>query len=259
MAYFERLRALAKERRTLVCVGLDPDPERIDGGAAGALRHCREVARQTQEHVCCFKPNSAFWEQYGPDGWKALLELHEEYEQTPFLFDAKRGDMGNTMKAYATAAFKTLAMDAATVNPYLGSDSLEEFTRYEDRGVYVVCRTSNPGAEDLQHLEARGKPLFLHVAELAERLNQHGNVGLVVGSTAPSAIADVRRGSKLPFLIPGVGAQGGDVAASVRAGWNGDPASCLIAASRSVLFDSNPERAAATLQAEINKVVGTLQ
>jgi orotidine-5'-phosphate decarboxylase len=167
--------------------------------------------------------------------------------------------MGNTMKAYATAVFKTLAMDAATVNPYMGTDSLEEFTRYEDRGVYVVCRTSNPGAEDLQHLEARGKPLFLHVAELAERLNQHGNVGLVVGATAPTAIAEVRRGSTLPFLVPGVGAQGGDVAASVRAAWNGDPASCLIAASRSVLFDKNPERAAATLKAEINKVVGTLQ
>jgi len=259
MAYFERLRALAKERRTLLCVGLDPDPERIQGAAAGALRHCREVARQTQEHVCCFKPNSAFWEQYGPDGWKALLELQEEYSQTPFLFDAKRGDMGNTMKAYAAAVFKTLAMDAATVNPYLGSDSLEEFTGYEDRGVYVVCRTSNPGAEDLQHLVAGGKPLFVHVAELAERLNQHGNVGLVVGATAPSAIAEVRRGSSLPFLIPGVGAQQGDVAGSVRAAWNGDPASCLISASRSVLFDRNPERAAATLKGEINKVVGTLQ
>jgi orotidine 5'-phosphate decarboxylase subfamily 2 len=259
MAYFERLRALARERRTLVCVGLDPDPERIEGAAAGALRHCREVARETEEHACCFKPNSAFWEQYGPDGWKALLELQDEFAQTPFLFDAKRGDMGNTMRAYATAVFKTLAMDAATINPYMGSDSIEEFTRYEDRGVYVVCRSSNPGAEDLQHLEANGKPLFLHVAELAEKLNEHGNVGLVVGATAPSAVADVRRGSKLPFLLPGIGAQGGDVEAAVRAAWNGDPASCLIAASRSVMFDRSPERAAASLKDQINKVVGTLQ
>ncbi len=145
----------------MLCVGLDPDPERIDGAAAGALRHCREVARQTEEHACCFKPNSAFWEQYGPDGWKALIELHEEFADTPFLLDAKRGDMGNTMKAYAHAVFTTLAMDAATVSPYFGKDSLEEFTRYEDRGVYVVCRSSNPGAEDLQHLEADGAPLFL--------------------------------------------------------------------------------------------------
>jgi orotidine 5'-phosphate decarboxylase subfamily 2 len=258
VAYFERLRALAKERRTQLCVGLDPDPERIDGGAAGALRHCREVARQTEEHVCCFKPNSAFWEQYGPDGWKALLELHEEFSQTPFLLDAKRGDMGNTMRAYATAVFKTLAMDAATVQGYMGGDSLEEFTRYEDRGVYVVCRSSNPGAEDLQHLDARGEPLFLRVAELAERVNTHDNVGLVVGATAPDAIADVRRASRLPFLIPGVGAQGGDVAGSVRAAWNGDPASCLVSASRSVLFAKSPEREAASLQSQMNAVLATL-
>src|SRR5581483_260546 len=206
VSFFDRLRALAKERRSQVCIGLDPDPERIDGGAAGALRHCREVARQTEEYTICFKPNSAFWEQYGPDGWKALLELHEEFAQTPFLFDAKRGDMGNTMKAYATAAFNTLAMDAATIHAYMGSDSIQEFTRYEDRGVYVVCRSSNPGAEDLQHLESGGRPIFLHVAELAGRMNDHDNVGLVVGATAPEAVADVRKHSKLPFLIPGVGA-----------------------------------------------------
>ncbi|HZK74889.1 MAG TPA: orotidine-5'-phosphate decarboxylase, partial [Clostridia bacterium] len=177
MTYFERLRTLSKERHTLLCVGLDPDPERIEGGATGALRHCLEVVRQTEEHACCFKPNSAFWEQYGPDGWKALLELRDETPNTPFLFDAKRGDMDNTMRAYAVAAFKTLGMDAATVNPYLGADSLEQFTRYKDRGVYVVCRTSNPGAADLQHLEAAGTSLYLHVAALAERLNTQGNVG----------------------------------------------------------------------------------
>ena len=242
----------------MLCVGLDPDPERIDGAAAGALRHCREVARQTEEHACCFKPNSAFWEQYGPDGWKALIELHEEFADTPFLLDAKRGDMGNTMKAYAHAVFATLAMDAATVSPYFGTDSLEEFTRYEDRGVYVVCRSSNPGAEDLQHLDADGAPLFLRVADMAERVNSHGNVGLVVGATAPSAVADVRKASKLPFLVPGVGAQGGDVEASVRAAWNGDPASCLISVSRAILFDRNPSRAAAGIQADINAVVGKL-
>lgn len=259
MSYFERLRALAKERDTLLCVGLDPDLERIAGGAAGALRHCREVVRQTQEHVCCYKPNSAFWEQYGPDGWKALLELRDEAPQTPFLFDGKRGDMGNTMRAYALTVFRTLGMDAATVNPYLGGDSLEEFTRYEDRGVYVVCRSSNPGATDLQHLEAEGRPVYTHVAELAERLNAHRNVGLVVGATAPNEIADVRRASQLPFLIPGIGAQGGNLEGSVRAAWNGDPASCLVSASRSVLFAEKPSREAAKLKDEINAVVGALR
>ena len=259
MSYFERLRALAKERDTMLCVGLDPDPERIPDGAGGALRHCREVVRQTEEHVCCYKPNSAFWEQYGPDGWKALLELRDEAPQTPFLFDGKRGDMGNTMRAYALTVFQTLDMDAATVSPYLGADSLEEFTRYEDRGVYVVCRSSNPGATDLQHLEAGGRPLYTRVAELAERVNAHRNVGLVVGATAPAEIADVRRSSQLPFLIPGIGAQGGDLAGSVRAAWNGDPASCLLSASRSVLFAERPAREAARLKDEINAVVGALR
>lgn len=256
MGYFERLRALSNERGTLLCVGLDPDPDRIEGGAAGALRHCLEVVRQTEEHVCCFKPNSAFWEQYGPDGWEALLELRDEAHGTPFLLDAKRGDMDNTMRAYANAVFRTLGMDAATVNPYLGADSVREFTKYEDRGVYVLCRTSNPGAADLQHLEADGKPIYLHVAALADRLNENANVGLVVGATAPAQIAEVRRVSKLPFLLPGVGAQGGDVDASVRAAWNGDPASCVVSASRSVIFADSPAREAARLKAQINAAAG---
>jgi len=259
VSYFERLRALSKDRHTLLCVGLDPNPERITGGAAGALRHFREVVRQTEEHVCCFKPNSAFWEQYGPDGWQALLELRDEAPKTPFLFDGKRGDMGNTMRAYAVTVFKTMAMDAATVNPYLGADSLEEFTRYEDRGVYVLCRSSNPGAADLQHLDSDGRPLYKHVAELAERLNTHGNVGLVVGATAPAEIADVRRSSQLPFLIPGIGAQGGDLEGSVRAAWNGDPASCLVSASRSIIFAEQPSREAAKAKDAINAVVGALR
>ena len=256
MSYFDRLRTLSAERNTLVCVGLDPDPELIEGGAAGALRHCREVVRQTEDHVCCFKPNSAFWEQYGPDGWTALMELRDAAPDTPFLFDAKRGDMGNTMQAYARTVFETLAMDAATVSPYMGSDSVAEFTRYSDRGVYVVCRSSNPGAADLQHLESAGKPIYLHVADFAERLNTGGNVGLVVGATAPAQIVEVRRNSELPFLIPGVGAQGGDVEGSVRGAWNGDRASCLISASRSVLYAKSPAREARALQQQVNAAAG---
>ena len=256
MGYFERLRVLARDRGTMLCVGLDPDPQRIDGGAAGALRHCLEVVRQTEEHVCCFKPNSAFWEQYGPDGLKALVELREAVTGTAFLFDAKRGDMDNTMRAYARAIFVILGMDAATVNPYLGSDSLREFTAYKDRAVYVVCRTSNPGAADLQHLEAAGEPLYLHVAALAERLSGTGNVGLVVGATAPAQISELRSLSSLPFLLPGVGAQGGDVEAAVRAAFNGDPISCLVSASRSVMYSDSPAREAAALKAQINSAAG---
>ena len=256
MGYFERLRALSADRDTLLCVGLDPDPERIEGGAAGALRHCREVMRQTEEHACCFKPNSAFWEQYGPDGWAALMELRDGAPDTPFLFDAKRGDMANTMKAYAQAIFVTLAMDAATVNPYLGADSIGEFTRYADRGVYIVCRSSNPGASDLQHLVAGGTSLYLHVAEMAGRLNSAGNVGLVVGATAPDQIVEVRRATDLPFLIPGVGAQRGDVEGSVLGAWNGDRASTLVSSSRSVLYAKSPAHEADGLKRQINAAVG---
>jgi orotidine 5'-phosphate decarboxylase subfamily 2 len=256
LGYFERLRALSAERDTLLCVGLDPDPERIEGGAAGALRHCRDVVRQTEEHACCFKPNSAFWEQYGPDGWAALMELRAEAPGTPFLFDGKRSDMANTMKAYAQAVFVKLAMDAATVIPYMGADSIAEFTRYADRGVYVVCRSSNPGASDLQHLVAGGKPLYLHVAEMAERLNIAGNVGLVVGATAPDQIAEVRRATDLPFLIPGVGAQGGDLEGSVRGAWNGDRASALVSSSRSVIYAKSPAHEAETLRRQINAAAG---
>jgi len=259
LGYFERLRALSGERHSLLCVGLDPDPDRIEGGAAGALRHCLEVVRQTEEHVCCYKPNSAFWEQYGPDGWSALMELRDEASSTPFLLDAKRGDMDNTMRAYARAVFETLAMDAATVNPYLGSDSLRQFTRYADRGVYILCRTSNPGAADLQHLESAGKPLYRHVDELAELLNGSGNIGLVVGATAPLEVAEVRTVTDLPFLLPGVGAQGGDVDAAVRAAWNGDPASCLVSASRSILYADSPAREAAALKSRINVAAGARQ
>lgn len=240
----------------MLCVGLDPDPDRIEGGIAGALRHFTEVIRQTEEHVCCFKPNSAFWEQYGPEGWSALMQLRDQASGTPFLLDAKRGDMDNTMRAYARAVFEVLAMDAATVNPYLGTDSLEEFTRYAGRGVYILCRTSNPGARDLQHLESGGKPIYQHVAELAERLNKNGNVALVVGATAPAQVAEIRRLTSLPFLLPGVGAQGGDVESAVRAAWNGDFASCLMSASRSVIYADHPGQAAAALKNQINAAAG---
>jgi len=256
LTFFDRLRSVSRVRGTLLCVGLDPDPDRISGGASGALKHCLEVVRQTEEHACCFKPNSAFWERYGPDGWSALMDLRASAPDTPFLFDGKRGDMDNTMRAYASAVFDTLGMDAATVNPYLGADSLQEFVRYSDRGVYALCRTSNPGAADLQHLVAGGKPLYLHVAELAERLNGTGNVGLVVGATAPEQVAEVRRATALPFLLPGVGAQGGDVEAAVRAAWNGDPASCLVAASRSVIYAQSPASEAARLKAQLNAAAG---
>ena len=223
----------------------------------GALEHCAAVVRQTSDHACCYKPNAAFWEQYGPDGLMALRELRRLIPpDVPVLYDAKRADIGNTMRAYAKAAFDALGMDAITLHAYHGLDSLEEVTcGHPDRGVYVVCRTSNPGASDLQDRDLEGKPLSSRVAELAQRANRHGNVGLVVGATAPSQVARVRAGSPLPFLIPGVGTQGGDLEGSVRAAWNGDEASCLLNASRSVLYAPDPGAAARELKEAVNAVV----
>lgn len=256
-AFFDRLREVSRERDSLLCVGLDPDPERIPGGAAGALEHCRRVVGATAGLAACFKPNAAFWEQYGPAGIDALHRLREEIaaSRTPFLLDAKRADIGSTMAAYARAAFEILGADAATVHAYHGADSLFEFAKFEDRGVYVVCRTSNPGAADLQHLDAGGAPFYRRVAELAARVNRGGNLALVVGATAPAEVADVRSFSPLPFLLPGVGAQGGDLEAAVRAAWNGDPASALVATSRAVLYADDPARAAAGFRDRINQVV----
>jgi orotidine-5'-phosphate decarboxylase len=162
------------------------------------------------------------------------------------------------MRAYARAVFETLGADACTVHAYHGADSLQEFTRYGQAGVYVVARTSNPGAADLQHLVADGDPFYLAVARLAERVNEHGNVGLVVGATSPEDVRRMRIDSQLPFLLPGVGAQGGDLEASVRAAWNGDEASCLVAVSRAVLYAGDAAAAAREYRDRINAVLETV-
>ncbi|MGH7778093.1 MAG: orotidine-5'-phosphate decarboxylase [Candidatus Dormibacterales bacterium] len=255
--FFGRLRAAARARGTLLCLNLDPQPELIPGGAAGAALFCTDLVRRTASAVCCYKPNAAFWEQYGPEGWRALAEVRAAIPaDIPVLFDAKRGDVGHSMAAYARAAFEVLGMDAVTVNAYLGLDSLREFTRYQDRGVFVLCRTSNPGAGDLQHLEAGGGPLYLRVAELARRAATDDNVGLVVGATAPGEVAKVRAAApSMPFLLPGVGAQGGDLEASLRAAWNGDPASCLVAVGRSVIYADDPAREADRLRESMQAVL----
>jgi orotidine 5'-phosphate decarboxylase subfamily 2 len=254
--YFDRLRAAVRERDSVLCIGLDPEPARIPGGAAGAARFCAELIERTHEQAAAYKPNSAFWEQYGPDGWKALLEVREGAPAgTLFLFDGKRSDVGHTSAAYARAAFEALGMDAITVHAYHGADSLAEFTAHVDRGVYVVCRTSNPGAADLQELDAAGRPLYLWVAALAERVNAAGNVGLVAGTTAPEQVGELRAASRLPFLLPGSGAQGGDLEASLRAAWNGDPAACLVNASRSILYAADPAAEARSLAQRLRAVV----
>jgi orotidine 5'-phosphate decarboxylase subfamily 2 len=255
--FFDRLRAVSEARSSQLCVGLDPDPQKIPDGAAGAIRHCLKVIEQTQEYAACYKPNAAFWAQYGIEGWSGLTEMRLSVPpDTPFLIDLKVADIGSTMAAYARTAFEALDADAATVHAYHGAESLEEYTRFSDGGVYIVCRTSNPGAADLQDLMVDGRPLYLHVVDLARRVNTNGNVGLVVGATAPEQVTEVRAAApELPFLLPGIGVQGGDLEGSVKAAWNGDRASVLVSASRSILYASDPRVAARDLRDAINSVL----
>lgn len=257
MSFFDRLRAASEARNSCLCVGLDPDPDKIPDGAAGAVRHCLKVIEDTQEFAACYKPNVAYWAQYGIDGFQGLLEMRLSVPaDTPFLVDFKVADIGSTMAAYARTAFEVLDADAATVHAYQGAESLEEYTRYAEAGVYVVCRTSNPGAADLQELVVEGKPLYMHVVELARSVNANGNVGLVVGATAPEQVAAVRAAApELPFLLPGIGAQGGDLEGSVQAAWNGDRASVLVNASRSILYAADPGSAARELRDAVNAVI----
>jgi orotidine 5'-phosphate decarboxylase subfamily 2 len=244
--YLDKLRAASEARDSLLCIGLDPDPSIISGGLTGAIDFCRRVIDATHDLTCCYKPNAAFWEQYGPAGWEALATVKQSIpSDVPVLFDCKRADVPNTMAAYASAVFDALGFDAATVHAYHGGDSLREFTRYTTRGTYVVCHTSNPGRTDLQHRRGDDQPLYASVADLAVRVAVDGNTGVVMGATAPAEAALVRaQHPTLPFLMPGIGRQGGDVAAAVRAAYNGDPASCLVAVAGAVLYADDPRSAA---------------
>jgi len=232
--YFEKLRAASAARNSLLCVGLDPEPKNVAGGLDGAIALCRRIIDATADAACCYKPNAAFWEQYGPRGWEALATLRAAVpSDIPVILDCKRADVPNTMAAYATAIFDAMGFDAATVHAYHGADSLAVFSAYPSKGTYVVCHTSNPGRADLQHLRADGEPMYMKVADLAAR----ANLAVVIGATAPAEAALVRKKyAKLPFLLPGIGRQGGDVEASVRAAYNGDAASCLIAVAGAIMY-----------------------
>lgn len=246
MTYLEKLRAASQARDSLLCIGLDPEPKHIAGGLAAAVEACLRLVDATADVACCYKPNAAFWEQYGPRGWEGLMRVREAVPpEIPVLLDGKRADVPNTMAAYAAAAFEAMRFDAATVHAYHGADSISVYANYADRGVYVVCHTSNPGRTDLQHLLTGQQPLYLAVANLAERCNRNSNVGVVIGATAPEEAAQIRAAfPKLPFLMPGVGRQGGDVEAAVRAAYNGDPASCLIGVAGAIMYAEDRRTAA---------------
>jgi orotidine-5'-phosphate decarboxylase len=230
---------------SLLCIGLDPDPARmpIDDVAAFNIA----IIEATSDLVCAYKPNVAFYEALGPErGYAALRKtLAAMPDHIIRLADAKRGDVGHTARAYATAIFDDLGFDAATVNPYLGADSMEPWIERDDKAAIVVCRTSNPGAVDFQDLpvqqtDGATRPLYEVVAERAASWNARGNIGLVVGATYPDEMRRLRAlCPELPFLVPGIGAQQGDLGASVQAGIDARGAGLMISASRGITYASH--------------------
>jgi orotidine-5'-phosphate decarboxylase len=246
MSFIEKLLNASRMNKSLLCVGLDTDPSLIPENM-GVFEFNREIIDATRDLVCAYKPNLGFYEAQGVEGLEALRRTVEYIpEDIPVIADAKRGDIGNTAKGYAKAVFDILKFDAVTVSPYLGKDSLEPFTAYADKGVFILCRTSNPGAVDFQSLlceTATGKrPLYEIVAEKASELNTHGNVGLVVGATYPEELKIVRQlQPDMPFLIPGIGAQGGDIELTVRYGTDVNGEKAVINSSRQILYASRDE------------------
>ena len=269
MGFFDKLRSVSERNDSLLCVGLDPRPEYVPDGDVLAFN--RRIIEQTADSVCAYKPNFAFYEAQGLKGLEALQQTISYIHQAtdvPVILDAKRGDIGSTAEAYAHAAFEVWGADAVTVNPYLGHDSLLPFLRYSDRGIFVLCHTSNPSAEDFQTLTVGGFPwdtpsgpkaaweprLYEVVAQRAIEWNAQGNLGLVVGATYPEELAAVRRiAPEMWLLVPGVGAQGGDLEATLHAGLRPDGLGLIISASRSIIYAEDPRQAALALRDQINK------
>jgi orotidine-5'-phosphate decarboxylase len=238
LKFIDKLLNASQKNKSWLCIGLDPDPELVPG--VDVLQFNQAIIDATSDLVCAYKPNLAFYEALGTEGL-AILEKTVKCVpgHIPVIGDAKRGDIGNTAKAYAKALFSVLGFDAATVNPYLGFDSLEPFINYQDKGVFILCRTSNKGATDFQDLCTDGLPLYEVVARKAREWNIHGNIGLVVGATYPEELKKVRSiCPEMPLLIPGIGAQGGDLASAVGYGADAHGEKAIINVSRQILYAS---------------------
>ena len=265
MTFIEKLTGATRKNNSLLCIGLDPDPGLMPG-KMGVLEFNRAIIDATHDLVCAYKLNFAFYEAFGGEGFDVLGHTVECIpEGIPVIGDAKRGDIGNTARAYAEAIFSNLNFDAATVNPYLGFDSIEPFAQHRDRGVFVLCRTSNPGSADFQSLDcqADGKshPLFQMVAQKASQWNKYGNIGLVVGATHPEELKLIRQSHPdMPLLVPGIGAQGGDLEKAVVYGADANGERAIISSSRQIIYASRGEdfaqaarKAAAELKEQINR------
>jgi orotidine-5'-phosphate decarboxylase len=272
MNFVEKLLSASRHNKSLLCVGLDPDPKLMPPNL-GLFEFNREIIEATVDLVCAYKPNLAFFEAQGIQGLKALEKtLAHAPKGIPVIGDAKRGDIASSSEAYARALFQTFGFDAATVNPYLGHDSIAPFIAYADKGVFILCKTSNAGSADFQEslcsdpaLPTNARPLFELVALKAREWNTRGNIGLVVGATYPEQLRRVRElCPELPLLIPGIGAQGGDLASVVRYGVDANGEKAIINCSRQILYASKGKdfaqgarREALKLRDQINEQLAT--
>jgi orotidine-5'-phosphate decarboxylase len=248
-AFIQQLERSWDSNDSLVCVGLDPEIERfpphIAESASPIFQFNKAIIDATADLVCAYKPQFAHYAAYEAEDQleRTIDYIHRTYPGIPVILDSKRGDVGNTAERYAIEGFERYHADAVTVSPYLGGDALEPFLKYEDKGVIILCRTSNPGAKDLQDVEVGGRRLFHVVADLAaNRWNSRGNCLLVVGATYPRELSEVREiVGNMPFLVPGVGAQGGDVAQAVENGQTSAGTGLIISSSRGILYASSGE------------------
>jgi len=268
--FIDKLNKATKKNKSLLCVGLDPDPSQMPE-KVGVYEFNKAIIDATVHLVCAYKLNLAFYEALGDEGMDALKQTVKYIpDDIPVIGDGKRGDIGNTARAYARAIFSNLNFDATTVNPYLGFDSVEPFIQYTDKGVFILCRTSNAGALDFQSLPCESelgvRPLFELVALKASQWNVNGNIGLVVGATYPEELRLIRNNHPdMPLLIPGIGAQGGDLALTVRYGVDAHGEKAIINSSRQIIYASKGKdfaqaagEAALSLRDEINYHLSTL-
>jgi orotidine-5'-phosphate decarboxylase len=270
MRFLEQLQAAQNQNQSMLCVGLDPEPSRFPGALKGNANKiydfCAAIVDATADTVIAFKPQIAYFAAHRAEGQLERLMEHmrRAAPNVPIILDAKRGDIGSTAEQYAIEAFERYGADAVTLSPFMGFDSVQPYLKYHDKGAFLLCRTSNKGGDDLQNqrfASIEGQPLlYEHVAKLAQGpWNLNGQLGLVVGATYPNEIERVRSiAPTLPLLIPGVGAQGGDAIATVRAGWRTD-APIIVNSSRAILYASNDANFAQAARAEALKTRDLLQ
>lgn len=249
MRFHDTLQKRWREHGTLVCVGLDPEPAKFPAHLRNApdavFDFCAAIVDATADLACAFKPQIAHFAALRAEDVleRLIAHIHEHHPDVPVILDAKRGDIGSTAQRYAIEAFERYQADAVTANPYLGHDSIAPFLDHADKGVVLLCRTSNPGGADFQALDCGGAPLYLRVAEtIATRWNAHGNCMLVTGATWPEELGKVRAVvGDLPLLVPGIGAQGGDVAAVLRHGLTALGTGLVVSSSRAILYAGHGE------------------